>query len=126
MILIIYYCFVNHGEYQKVISKSVHLSNVIKIRNDRNGTINVLFYTPYWNDPFWLRGNESAVANPPELKNCIKKNCKFTSNQHFLDDITDFDALIFYHAHGWEVDGVYWKIPEKRSSQQFYIFAADE
>jgi Fucosyltransferase, N-terminal len=91
-----------------------------------NETINILLYTPFWADPFLMKGNELKVKNTPELKSCITQNCRLTTNRSLLGSVAEFDALLFHHAHGWLVDGVFWKIPEQRSSKQFYIFAADE
>lgn len=89
-------------------------------------TINILLYTSFWNNPFWMKENEFGVENTPELKSCPAKNCRLVANRSFLTNITEFDALVFHHAQGWLVDGVKWKIPEHRSSRQLYIFAADE
>lgn len=91
-----------------------------------NRTINILLYTSFWKDTYWLKGNESGVQNTPELKACPIKNCRLTTNRSALSNITEFDALIFHHAYPWVVDGVEWKIPEHRSSKQLYIFGADE
>jgi hypothetical protein len=91
-----------------------------------NSTINILFYTSFWDNKFWLRNSEHEIQNPPEMKHCSVKNCRFTREKQTLPSIVEFDALIFHHAHGWLVDAEYWKTPEARASKQFYIFAADE
>lgn len=91
--------------------------------------INVLFYTRFWNDKYWNRLNENEFQHPTEMENCPVQNCKFTTEKQSLPSVEMFDALIFHHAHGWSVDGAagtYWKTPEVRNLDQYYIFAADE
>ena len=95
-------------------------------QNPVNSTINILMYTAFWGDTYWLRDNEAGLQNAPELLSCEKKNCIFTAQKKLLLNIDNFDALIFHHAQGWTVDGSLWNIPRNRSSKQYYIFAADE
>lgn len=110
--------------FRRIFLKPLNYSKTFESSVDK--TINILLYTPLWFDQFWLRGNESGVQNSPELKSCLNKNCRVTTNRSFVGDIADFDALMFFHAHGWIVDEVFMKTPERRKSNQFYIFAADE
>lgn len=56
-------------------------------------------------------------------KNCSYKNCYIENDPNYLDNITDFDVLL-YNAVGTRGD-VY-LLPPKRSPKQIYIFSSLE
>ena len=86
----------------------------------------VLFYTTFWKNKYWDIGSETVGNEHPHFEKCSAKNCIFTHKKTYLKSFEDYDAIIFHSGRVWTVNGVYWKVPDVRKSNQLYIIAVQE
>lgn len=86
-----------------------------------NGTFYILQWTPSKTIPFPImeQGND-AFFN----KNCRFQNCFVTNNTKYLNDITEFDAILFNIVQLHRDSGL--RLPSKRSSKQKYVLVSQE
>ncbi|XP_075973592.1 alpha-(1,3)-fucosyltransferase C-like [Anticarsia gemmatalis] len=79
----------------------------------------ILLWTAPDREPIEELANGTSVF---EKRKCRYKNCFVTTNRDYLDDVTEFDVIIF---HGPELNATT-ELPEFRSPHQKYVFASME
>jgi hypothetical protein len=92
--------------------------NDTEARNDSK--IYVLFFNGCFNLPYWSLGKETLDESDLKSVNCPHTNCVLTHKHDFLENIHDYNAIIF---------NVYFDndtLPLTRSPHQHYIMAANE
>lgn len=80
----------------------------------------VLFFNGCFGKPFWRLGKENSTAEDLKLASCPHTNCIFTHKKDYLQNIHDYDAIIF---NVWYGDS---DLPKTRTPSQHYILAANE
>lgn len=89
-----------------------------KPTNSRN--IHVLFGNACLNLFSWSLGKEMLGEDDLKTASCLFTNCVFTRDRNFLENVHDFDAILF---NVWcsNLD-----LPLTRTPRQHYIMAANE
>lgn len=79
----------------------------------------ILFFTPRYGQKDWNFGQGNK---PFENAVCRQQNCYLTSNQSLLQDVSQFDAILF-HMSAIHNQDFFNTLPEKRSKNQKYVFS---
>lgn len=88
---------------------------------EENSMFYILQWTPSKSLPFpMMEQGYDAFFN----KNCRFQNCFVTNNTNYLDDITDFHAILFNIVQLHNDLGM--RLPSKRSSHQKYVLVSQE
>ncbi|KAG5684835.1 hypothetical protein PVAND_014046 [Polypedilum vanderplanki] len=82
----------------------------------------VLFWTKFFDIPYWNMGNETNGPEYLDEINCPVNNCVFTHNKELIDPIYYYDAIVFHGAQSWG----FMDLPAIRSTHQLYVFASQE
>lgn len=98
------------------------LNTYMKQSGNKSATKFILFYNNYFEDPFWRMNRETCDAAFLKRLKCPRTNCVFTSNRNLLQNVEEYDAIVFHAAESWFHD----KVPERRSPHQVYIMASKE
>lgn len=86
-----------------------------------NKTKNILFWTEFFQHHTWYSKQDGNVGKEDlESVNCPVTNCYFTHEKGHLNNVTEFDAIMF---HGPEFIP---QIPQHVNLDQLYIFVSLE
>ena len=108
-------------------SSSDHKNSTVKLKESFDPkTKHILFYTNFWRNKNWDIGNETVGSEHHHFDTCSVKNCVFTNNKMYLNSFADYDAIIYHTSQVWQINGIYWKMPEVRKPEQLYIAAMQE
>lgn len=80
-----------------------------------------LIYILLWLSPKWSHWNRELWQLYFYNKKCLYKNCFFTNDHDYFNDIRDYDVLVFNSWTLWN----FWK-PNNRTETQKYIFMSEE
>jgi hypothetical protein len=94
---------------------------MVNDREPRNDSkIYILFFNGCFNLPYWSLGKETLDESDLKSVNCPHTNCVLTHKYGLLENIHDYDAIIF---NVWYPNDT---LPLTRSPHQQYIMAANE
>lgn len=79
----------------------------------------ILFYTPRYGQKDW---NFGTGNKPFENAVCRQQNCYLTSNRSLLQDLSQFDAVLF-HMSAIHNEAFFNTLPEIRGPNQKYVFS---
>jgi hypothetical protein len=79
----------------------------------------ILFWTGFFDIPYWSMPNETNDENYLKSLNCLFTNCVLTHDKNYLDETQMYDALVFHGAENW----LMLDLPKVRSPKQLYIAA---
>lgn len=92
------------------------------VTSDRGDKKYVLFWTTFFDVPFWGMTKETYNENDLKEINCPQSNCVFTHRKNLLPNSHDYDAIVFHGAETWNfVD-----LPATRSERQVFVMASME
>uniref|UniRef100_A0A182KFG3 Fucosyltransferase n=1 Tax=Anopheles christyi TaxID=43041 RepID=A0A182KFG3_9DIPT len=99
-------------------------ARAVRIEQDVGGgerTRYILLYTSFFTEKWWGLLAETLGPDYFALKHCPVTDCVLTSNRKHLSSVTEYDAVVFHVATGW--DG---PLPAVRSPHQMYVAALME
>lgn len=110
--------------------KTEHVNCILKVfliisninysagRTKRPGIIYILLWTHTDMEGF---GSLNPKQKSFQIMNCEFQNCYITGDNHYLDDLTDYDAILFN-----AIDTDKMGIPEMRAENQLYVLVSLE
>lgn len=85
-------------------------------------TKSVLFWTPFFDIPYWGMPNETVGEEYLKAAKCPVTNCIFTHNKENKLQPHEHDAIVFHTAETW----ILMDLPATRSVDQVYVMATME
>lgn len=82
----------------------------------------ILFWTPFFDIPYWGMPNETVGENYLKATKCSVTNCVYTHNKKYKLQPHEYDAIVFHTAETW----TYLDLPVTRSVDQVYVMATME
>lgn len=87
-----------------------------------SGTKVVVFWTKFFDVPFWGMKKETYREEDLQEINCPTTNCLFTHKKEHLQNSHEYDAIIFHGAETWN----FLDLPKTRSPYQSYVMMSKE
>lgn len=98
------------------------LNTYMRQTTNKSATKFILFYNNFFEDPFWRMNQETQDAAFLKRLKCPRTNCVFTRNRDLLQNVEEYDAIVFHAAESW----LHGEVPHRRSPHQVYIMASKE
>lgn len=99
------------------------VNEFLETKNIQANNKTVLFWTKFFEDPYWDMKEEAFQGGYLESVGCPVTNCEFTTDRNFLNRVEEYDAIVFHAPEPlWDpLD-----LPKTRSPHQVYIMATKE
>ena len=108
--------------HKYVLESSISRYKLVKLKNNKNDTKIIVFWTNFFGIPYWGMPAETNREDYLILNNCPVTNCILTHNKNYLESPHLYDAVVFHGAQNW----LMLDLPKIRSPHQLYILSTLE